>query len=68
MILNQLVNKLKDGISPNEFRDIIASEPETENDLKEGEIFNIGVLDTGFDQIQESEIVTKTDKTVDDAY
>ena len=63
LILNKLVDKLRDGISPEEFKDIIASEPETENDLKEGEIFNIGVLDTGFDNEQESEIVTETSKT-----
>ena len=39
VILGQLVNKMIDGISANDFRDIIASEPE---DLKEGEVLRIG--------------------------
>ena len=50
LIKNKLVDKLRSGLSPEEFKNIIASKPETENEFKEGEIFNIGPLDTGFDE------------------
>ena len=65
VILGQLVNKMKDGISANDFRDIIASEPE---DLKEGEVLRIEVLNTAIDQRQENEFATNTDKQINDKY
>ena len=42
VIFNRLVEKLRSGISPEEFKLIIESENKSDNIFKEGEIFGIG--------------------------
>jgi len=68
LIFKRLVDKLRSGLSPEEFKNIIASEHESDNDFKEGDIFDIGPLDTGYDENdQESEIAAEATKTDNNA-